>query len=208
MIIRISHAPLSKDRLPTLISESLEALLGKRYRVLDPSPPWAESAIFALDGKNRPVLVQYDADDGGHALLTGLATLDKLEREIHWLTRSYAEFSKGRPLVQPDLVTVSPTPPAGAIRLCRENTWLRCFTFRPLRVNNEIGLLLEPIGPGTLVRSDRAADAPSREQIDKTPDPDEEVTGPPPSTATPIADAALPIEASLSGEEEEFFKHL
>jgi hypothetical protein len=152
--------------------------------------------------------VQYDADDGGHALLTGLATLDKLEREIHWLTRSYAEFSKGRPLVQPDLVTVSPTPPAGAIRLCRENAWLRCFTFQPLRVNDEIGLLLEPVGPGTLVRSDRAADAPSPGQIDKTPDPNEEVTGPPASTATPVSDAALPIEASLSGEEEEFFKHL
>lgn len=208
MIIRISHAPLPRDRLATLIGESLEALLGKRHRVLDPSPPWAESAIFALDGKNRPVLVQYDPDDGGHALLTGLATLDKLEREIHWLTRSYAEFSKGRPLVQPDLITVSPTPPAGAIRLCRESAWLRCFTFLPLRVNGEIGLLLEAVGPDTQVRADRAAGAPSGALIDKIPDPEEPVTEPPATLATSVSDAAAPIEASLSGEEEEFFKHL
>jgi hypothetical protein len=208
MTIRISDAPLPRDRLPALISESLETLLGKRYRVLDPSPPWAESAIFALDGKNRPVLVQYDPDDGGNALLTGLATLDKLERQIHWLTRSYPEFSKGRPLVQPDLVTVSPTPPAGAIRLCRESAWLRCFTFRPLRVDDEIGLLLEPVGPDTQAQADRAAGTSNRKLNDKTPGPETPVTEPPTAVETPVSDPASPIEAGLSGEEEEFFKHL
>jgi hypothetical protein len=208
MTIRISDTPLPRDRLPALISESLEALLGKRYRVLDPSPPWAESAIFALDGKNRPVLVQYDPDDGGHALLAGLATLDKLERQIHWLTRSYSEFSKGRPLVQPDLVTVSPTPPAGAIRLCRESAWLRCFTFRPLRVDDEIGLLLEPVGPDALDRPDRAVGTSNRELNDRTPGPEAPVAESAAVAGTTASDPASPIEAGLSGEEEEFFEHL
>ena len=207
-MLRINDARLPRDRLPMLISDSLETLLGKHYRVLDPAPPWAESAIFALDSKNRPVLVQYDADDGGRALLTGLATLDKLARDIHWLTRSYPEFSKGRPLVQPDLVTVSPTPPAGTSRLCRGSTWLRCFTFRPLRVNDEIGLLLEPVGVDAPLRAGRAAGASKGEPSNEALHADASAMDTSAAVDTPHPLPVSGIEASMSEEEEEFFQHL
>ena len=193
MIAGIKATELHRDKLPTLLCDSLATLLGQNCRVLDASPPWADSAIFALDGNERPVLVQYDVEDSGRALLAGFSTLDKLERELHWLARSYSEFSTGRPLILPDLVIVSPTPPPGAARLCGEDPWLRCFTFRALRVNGEIGLLLEPV---TQESQPPKTEAPPRPEEQAVVD-----------TMTQASDRLID-NMVLSDEEEEFFKHL
>jgi hypothetical protein len=198
MTVRITAAPLQREALPALLFDALETLLGPQCRVLDASPPWADSAIFALDGNERPVLVHYDMEDGGRALLAGFATLEKLERELHWLARSYPEFSKGRSLILPDLVIVSPAPPPGAIRLCGENPRLRCFTFRALQINDETGLLLEPVTPGL---QNRDTEVLPREE-DQLP-----VEEPVPDTTPPASDRLID-NMVLSDDEEEFFKHL
>lgn len=202
MTASIKAAQLHRDQLPTLLCETLESLLGLNCRVLDASPPWADSAIFALDGNERPVLVQYHAEDSGRALLAGFATLDKLEQELHWLARSYSEFSTGRPLILPDLVIVSPTPPPGAIRLCGENPWLKCFTFRALQINEEVGLLLEPVTQGSRTRK---TEVPPRIEEQQ---PVEESLPEPVVGATKQASDRLIDNMTLSDDEEEFFKHL
>lgn len=202
MTVRIYAAQLHREELPALLCEALETLLGPQSRVLDASPPWADSAIFALDGNERPVLVQYDMEDGGRALLAGFATLEKLERDLHWLTRSYPEFSQGRPLILPDLVIVSPAPPPGAVRLCGESPCLRCFTFRALQINEETGLLLEPVTLGSQSRETEARPR-TEDQV-----PVEASARQPVVATTPPASDRLIDNMVLSDDEEEFFKHL
>ena len=162
-LIRPESAP-SKQILRKLVAASLQNFLGP-CSLLDPELPFTGAPMLVLEAHGDLVLLSFDPEDGGHALLAGLAAWNDLIANRLWLTRQYPEVA---PFLQdqvPRLAVLMPTLLPGADLLVRGSNEVMIFTFRVLAVNGETALLID-------AAADSAVNAPSRGQLvrqDKAP---------------------------------------
>jgi len=137
MALRISTATdVTPEQLRSLIVEVLPSLLGAGARLWDGMPALNEQCLGVLDAHNDLTLLSFDASDAQGALIKGLACMEQLSGEqAARLLRDYRRPSR--------LLVLSPSPPPGmeVLRRCRAANW---NALRVLRVNGELGLLMEP----------------------------------------------------------------
>ena len=150
MTLEICNTGLSSDgMLNELIFQSLDKILGAPHRVISRDLPFsAGHSILALTEKQQPALIVFDRRDGGQALLTGLMILESLDTHRAWAFRLYPELlGTDKHAWQPEdiqLYLLAPSPPPGRKYLERNLTHIHIFTFQPLLINGDIGLLIEP----------------------------------------------------------------
>lgn len=139
MALRISTATdVTPEQLRSLIVEALSSLLGAGARLWDGMPALDEQCLGVLDAQDDLTLLSFDASDAQGALMKGLACMEQLSGEqAARLLRDYRRPSR--------LLVLSPSPPPGMEVLvrCHAAAW---NALRVLRVNGELGLLIEPKG--------------------------------------------------------------
>lgn len=137
MALRISTATdVAPEQLRALIVDALPSLLGVGARLWDGMPTLDEQCMGVLDTHNGLTLLSFDANDAQGALMKGLGCMEQLSGEqAARLLRDYRKPSR--------LLVLSPSPPPGmdVLRRCGAATW---NALRVLRVNGELGLLMDP----------------------------------------------------------------
>lgn len=155
MTLDISTTHINSDKiLGDLIHQSLDKILGANHRIISRELPCCSNQVLlALDDNQRPSLLVFDHKDGGQALLSGLKTLDTLDRNSAWVQRVYPELfiNNNNTLRYEDiqLYILAPTFPPGSHYLKSGNSQLHTFTFQTLLVNGEMGLLITPLSVNT-----------------------------------------------------------
>ncbi|MGE0370500.1 MAG: hypothetical protein AB7Q01_01285 [Gammaproteobacteria bacterium] len=159
MGIQLKSIALTSDQiLRELISDSLPHILGAGCTVVSNDLPFDGNHLLCLDADRRPVLVTFDARDGGRALLAALAAIEGLSDNRGMLYRLYpALFQRDPPhrgavFRSEDLrlVVLSPQAPPAAAYLAHAFPALSAQTFRILEVDGDIGVLIEPALRGTV----------------------------------------------------------
>jgi hypothetical protein len=144
MPLRIQAAgAISAQALRDALVENLEDIV-EDYRLLEAALPYPGAPLL-LDAGERPLLLSYDAEDGARALFQGLAAVQSLRADADWLARLHPAIPATHWNEPPSLAVIAPALPAGA-ELINLGMGLTLFTFRALRVNGEIGILLEAVG--------------------------------------------------------------
>ena len=145
---------VSDEVLHDLIMQNLAKVIGTNHEVIALKLPFEGNHILAISEGRKPVIVTYDKDDGGSALLSGIAALEKLttgRKLIYSLYPRLAEISKSdADLLSMEgtrLIILAPQVIAGAEYLTRLLPNVTLCTFQALKVNDEIGLLIEPANP-------------------------------------------------------------
>jgi len=137
MALRICTATdIAPEQVRSLIVEALPSLLGEGARLWDGMPALDEQCLGVVDAQDDLMLLSFDASDAQGALMKGLACMEQLSGEqAARLLRDYRSPTR--------LLVLSPLPPPGMeiLRRCRAATW---NALRVLRVNGELGLLMEP----------------------------------------------------------------
>lgn len=156
MPLQVQAVPLPDGpALRALVLASLEPVLGP-CAVLDEALPLEGAPALVLDGEGNTTLVSFDPEDGGRALLSGLAALEAVASAGGWLAGQYPALAAAEALEGLQLLALGPTAPRG---LGHTGTppRLRVGAFRAVRVGEETGLLIDlvadrprrPNGPAT-----------------------------------------------------------
>jgi len=153
---------VSQEAFRDLIIEHITRLCSRDARI-EPAPELdSDHTLLVRCGEREQVLVAFDVEDPNRALMQGLVALDQL-------AHAGADADAGEAAL-PDLMVLSPAPPAGNSLLSR----LRGFQWRPckvLDVDGRLGLLVEPPEE---IRSDPARLRPAPRDQDGDPlSPDE-----------------------------------
>ncbi len=180
---------IDREVLRTLLIDAANELTGGKSQLLEPKLPWDGHPILVADAELHPVLISFDPVNSQSALLSGLQATEQIATALPWVNQVYAALgNQQRP---PRLVVVSHDPPPGAAALLVGCPDLKLFSYKVLKVNEETGLYLEPVGRHNEVSA-----------------------GMPPETAaavmeepaeTPNGPVALP---PLSDEEKNYFQQL
>jgi len=139
----VNSEPLpAEPGLRRLITTALGALLGNG-RVVAESLSLPGLPILALDGDGNPVLISFDPEDGGQAILSGLGALEALTANgAFWLPLCPA-LADLENLDTLRLLVLVATPPPGARQLVARDQRVRVHTMRAVRVNGETALMTE-----------------------------------------------------------------
>ncbi len=176
------------DELRTLLIDAADELTEGESLLLEPKLPWDGYPILLADAQRRPVVISFDPLNSQAALLNGLQATEQVATALPWINQVYDALHKQ--LHPPRLVVISHDPPPGAALLagCPD---LKLFGYKVVRINQETGLLLEPVITG----SDNTIDtAPERE---------------PPVAAENEAPRTGPVALpTLSDEEKNYFRQL
>jgi hypothetical protein len=190
MSMHLRTLPLTSDEiLKELVAGSLPNIFGESFEVISDNLPFEGNHILALDSARRPTIISYDTRDGGRALLSGLAVIEGLTDNRAMLYRLYPALFRGNQqagsifrVEEMRLVVLASNPPPGGAYLAHAFRSLTVYTFRILEIDGKIGLLIESPRPG-------------------------EPGAVNPLSHTPTARPAFrPGGATLSPEEESFFR--
>ncbi len=177
------------ETLRALLIDAMDELTGSNSQLLEPKLPWDGYLILVADAELHPVLISFDPVNSRSALLNGLQATEQIATALPWVNQVYTVLDKQqRP---PRLVVISPDPPPGAAALLAGCPGLKLFSYKILRVSEETGLLLEPVGTdnATSTGMESGTEPPARATTGK------QVRGP----------VALP---PLSKEENTYFQQL
>ena len=146
MALQIHPEPTpGADALRRLIIDSLGPVLGGGTVVV-PELPIDGGPILALGTDGVPVVISFDAADATRAVVGGLKALEEVTRQGEWLLKLCPDIPPGTPFTSPRLVALAPEVPSGATRLT-EGSGVFLYLYRTVRVNGELGLLVEPWQP-------------------------------------------------------------
>ena len=149
--LQITHEPLpSREVLRLLISQSLQTIADKPM-LLDVDMPCAGNPLIAVDSNKAPIVISFDQDEPEKALVMGLAARDDITSNRALIHRLYPVLTEDSILNNLHLVIMSPGTPPGITGLARSDSLLSAYTIRALRVNNELGLLVDLVA-GTETR--------------------------------------------------------
>ncbi|WP_297527503.1 hypothetical protein [Thiohalobacter sp.] len=126
---------VTQEAFRDLIIEQVPRLCGEDARIEAHPELDSDHALLVRCGDHEQVLVAFDLEDPNRALLQGLVALDQM-------AHANADAETGESAL-PDLMVLSPAPPAGNSLLSR----LRGFQWRPcklLDIDGRLGLLVEP----------------------------------------------------------------
>ncbi|MFQ5643543.1 MAG: hypothetical protein ACE5FQ_07570 [Thiogranum sp.] len=129
--------------LRALLIDAADELTGGESRLLEPKLPWDGYPILLADMNNRPVLISFDPVNSQAALLNGLQATEQVATALPWINQVYDALHKQ--LRPPRLVVISHEPPPGAASLLAGCPDLKLFSYKVVRINEETGLLLEPV---------------------------------------------------------------
>lgn len=182
---------VDREVLRALLIDALDELTGDKSQLLEPKLPWDGQPILVADAEHHPVLISFDPVNSQSALLNGLQATEQIATALPWINQVYAALHKQQH--PPRLVVISHDPPPGAAALLAGCPGLKLFSYKVLKVNEETGLLLEPVGTYDEVASSMEPESGSESPImTKTREP---VSGP----------VAVP---PLSEEEKTYFRQL
>jgi len=135
---------IDREVLRTLLIDAANDLTGDKSQLLEPKLPWDGHPILVADAELHPVLISFDPVNSQSALLNGLQATEQIATALPWVNQVYAALgNQQRP---PRLVVVSHDPPPGAGALLVGCPGLKLFSYKVLKVNEETGLYLEPVG--------------------------------------------------------------
>lgn len=132
-----------REALRALLIDAADQLTGMESCLLEPKLPWDGHPILLADAEGHPVLVSFDIENSQAALLNGLHASDQLAVALPWVNQIYTALKQQQK--PPRLVVVTAEPPPGNEAALTGNQALRLFTCRVLRINEDTGLLLEPL---------------------------------------------------------------
>ena len=152
MTLNIQPSTLrSNEDLRELLIQSMEKILGASYEIIATDLPFEGNHILAMDEENKPVVITYDKDDGGKALLSGIAALEKLTSDSKLIYRLYPRLTEISPssnglLTMEDilLIILSPREVPGTAYLNKLLPNISVHTFHALKINDDIGLYIVP----------------------------------------------------------------
>lgn len=194
MKLNIQADRCDRETLRALLIDAADTLAGSGSSLLEATLPWDGHPILLADADAHPVLVSFDLDDNGAALLGGLQASDRLAMALPWLNQVYEALQQQhRP---PRLIVVTREPSPGTRAALAGNGSLELFTCQVLRINEDLGVLLEKQcrtpTPGS--QADTAGTAPRPA-----------IFAVAPTTAPPVNEADLP---PLSEQEAAYFEQL
>jgi hypothetical protein len=141
---------ISDEVINDLIMQNLSKIMGTNHEVIAPQLPFEGNHILAISAGNKPVIVTYDKADGGSALLSGIAALEKLTTGKKLIYNLYPRLSEIAPsnvdLLSMEtirLIILAPRTIAGAEYVTSLLTNVTVYSFQVLKVNHDIGLLIE-----------------------------------------------------------------
>jgi hypothetical protein len=144
----------SNKDLHELVLQSMDQILGTSYEIITDKLPFDGNHILALDEERKPVVITYDNDDSGKALLSGIAVLEKLMSSRELLYRLYPRLaeitSSDDPMLSIEdilLIILAPQAIPGAHYLTRLLPNVSVYTHHTLKINDDVGLLIEPTTP-------------------------------------------------------------
>ncbi len=180
---------IDQEVLRTLLIDAANELTGGESQLLEPKLPWDGHPILVADAGLHPVLISFDPVSSQSALLNGLQATEQIATALPWVNQVYAAL--GNQQRSPRLVVISLDPPPGAAALLVACPGLRLFSYKVLKINEETGLYLEPVGTS----DESTATMPSSTRAPIMEQPREAVKGP----------VAL---SQLSEEEKNYFQQL
>ena len=137
---------VDREVLRALLIEAVDDLTGSESQLLEPKLPWDGHPILVADAEHHPVLISFDPINSQSALLSGLQATEQIATALPWINQVYAALHKQ--LRPPRLVVISHDPPPGAAALLAGCPKLKLFSYKVVRINEETGLLLEPVITG------------------------------------------------------------
>jgi hypothetical protein len=129
--------------LRTLLLDAADQLAGENCRLLEPELPGEGGPILLADACGHPVVLSFDPRNAQAALVNGLQAVDRLTVALPWIQRTYGGLDRQQR--RPRLVVVSTELPPGGESVLAGAPGLSLFRCRLLRVNDETGILLEPV---------------------------------------------------------------
>jgi len=155
--------------LRTLLIDAANELTGGKSQLLEPKLPWDGHPILVADAELHPVLISFDPINSQSALLSGLQATEQIATALPWVNQVYAAL--GNQQRSPQLVVVSHDPPPGAAALLVGCPGLKLFSYKVLKVNEEAGLYLEPVGTHNEISTGMPAvtTAPVMEELSEAP---------------------------------------
>jgi len=152
MTVHILPASLTTDEaLHELIIQSLDEILGPNNELIAPRLPFDGYHLLAIDKDHKLAIISYDNKDGGKALLSGIAALEKFNASRALLYRLYPRLSEITTLNEDALsientrlIILAPQTIAGTRYLMQLLPNVSVFTYHALQINDDIGLLIEP----------------------------------------------------------------
>ena len=150
MTLQIIHEPLpSREVLRLLISQSLQTIADKPM-LLDADMPCAGNPLIVVDSNKAPIVISFDQNEPEKALIMGLAARDDITSNRALINRLYPVLTEDSILNNLHLVIMSPGAPPGITGLVKSDSRLSACILRAVRVNNELGLLVDLVaGTGT-----------------------------------------------------------
>ena len=147
--IQTAHQ-VSEQALHELITHTLDKIIGPNYELITAQLPFDGNHILAMNVENRPVVISHDKDDGGMALLSGIAALEKLTSDSNLIYRSYPRLAEISPSSDDlltteavQLVILSPREVPGTMYLNKVLHNISFYTYHVLKINDDIGLYIE-----------------------------------------------------------------
>lgn len=194
MSIQIHAVPLSAAHdLRQLVVNALGQII-EAPQLLDTELPWEGGPLLAIDARQQPVLVSFDAREATHAVFNGLAALDKFESNHALLARLHPKLMEPSIMSTPRLVILVGEQTAPIRNLGRSMPHAELMTFRVFQVNGQTGLFVEPlIQRDTSTRYRRSTEEREASVFKFEPEPAVQVTQ---------------TEAELSEQEEAYFRSL
>lgn len=155
MNINIEIASQIPDQdLHDLILQNFGKIIGAGHELIAPQLPFDGNHILALDKEQKSVIITYDKYDGGNALLSGIATLEKLAASRELIYHLYPRLTERSPgnddllsIEKIKLVILAPQAVPGIEYLASHLPNVAVFNFQVLKVNDETGLLIESSKP-------------------------------------------------------------
>lgn len=161
--------------------------------LMDAELPWEGGPLLAMDARQQPILISFDARDATRAVFNGLAALDKFESNHALLARLHPKLAEPSVASTPRLVILVGEQTPSLRHLGRSMPHAEMLVFRVFQVNGQTGLFIEPLSAqGAVARHGPAAAA-------------YDVSG---FRFEPEPASAAAAEAELTAQEEAYFRTL
>lgn len=132
--------------LRQLILSSLETLFSS-FQILDLEAPLPGEPILLLNRDKSLVILSFDLNDNGQALLNGLRASEKLFQEADLFKRLYPALKQQTSDLRESttLCLLAPANTTDELGLGFVNEKISAYTFQGIEVNGETFLMIEPV---------------------------------------------------------------
>ncbi|MDH5765115.1 MAG: hypothetical protein OEZ38_03785 [Gammaproteobacteria bacterium] len=144
MPLKISSVQIADEKeLRSLIISNLPSFISG-CKILDNELPIPGAPIYILNELHQSVLVVFDLESAARALIKGLNSLDFVMEHGHLMSRIQTMSHMVSVQAAPSLMVIAPGPVPGAKCLQQAPVSILTKVFRPLSVNGEVSIYIEP----------------------------------------------------------------